>query len=333
MDEIFTDVEVITNQYGVRELFSCTSSSSTSPLQIISSIEADSKGQFFATGGVSKFLEIYDFKTFAVKQNIETSSKISCIAWNQFNNSKLYNSDYNGTLSMHDITTGKELASWTGHEKRIWSLDASPIDPNRIVTGSDDCHVKLWAEGSKSSILDFNVRANVCSVRFHPTNSNIVALSAADHRVLLFDLRKSNRPLASEKQHKKSVSYVRFTESGDLVSAATDCSLKLWSCKDFNLKPIRTFTGHVNEKNFVGLSVQDDLYAIGSEDNSVYIYHKYYSQPILKYTIPNKCPLTGDLLPSEPSSFVSSVSWAKSFDSPVLLVANSMGAIRVLSIE
>lgn len=308
-------------------------SSSSSSCQIISSIEADSKGQFFAAGGVPKIIEIYDFENFQITQRIETPAKVSCLAWNQFNNSKLYSSDYNGALSLHDTTTAKTVAIWTGHEKRIWSLDASQIDPNRIITGSDDCHIKVWAEGKKSSVLDINVRANVCSVRFHPTDSNIIAASAADHRVFLFDLRKTNRPLANEKQHKKSVSYVRFTESGDLVTAATDCSLKLWSCKDFSIKPIRTFTGHLNEKNFVGLSVNNGLFAVGSEDNSVYIYDRFCTRPVLKYSIPNKCPLTGVVLPTEPSSFVSAVSWAKRFDANVLLVANSLGAIRVLANE
>lgn len=31
----------------------------------------------------------------------------------------------------------------------------------------------------------------------------------------------------------------------------------------------RTFTGHENEKNFVGLSAEGDLYACGSEANEV----------------------------------------------------------------
>ncbi len=329
--DFLSEIEANFKRYSLRELFSGSSSSTSH--QIVSSIEGSADGQYFAAGGVSKVIDIYDFNTFNVVKKIEASAKISCLAWNQFTAQKLYSSDYNGVLVLQDTVTGKSLAFWAEHEKRIWSLDTSSIDPHRCATGSDDCHVKIWAEGSKSSVLGINVRANVCSVRFHPTESNIIAVSAADHRVFLFDLRKSNRPIASEKEHKKSVSYVRFTQSGELLSAATDCSLKLWSCANYKIKPERTYLGHVNEKNFVGLSVKNNLFAVGSEDNSVYIYHKYSSQPLLKYSIPNKCPLTGDILPSEPSSFVSSVSWLKQLDANILLVANSLGEVRVLSIE
>lgn len=39
---------------------------------------------------------------------------------------------------------------------------------------------------------------------------------------------------------------------------------------------IRTLKGHTNEKNFVGLSVNSDYIACGSETNEVCVYHKVY---------------------------------------------------------
>ena len=35
-----------------------------------------------------------------------------------------------------------------------------------------------------------------------------------------------------------------------------------------------SFTGHQNEKNFVGLATDGDYIACGSEDNSLYVYYK-----------------------------------------------------------
>ena len=35
-----------------------------------------------------------------------------------------------------------------------------------------------------------------------------------------------------------------------------------------------SFTGHQNEKNFVGLSTDGEYIACGSEDNSLYLYYK-----------------------------------------------------------
>ena len=37
---------------------------------------------------------------------------------------------------------------------------------------------------------------------------------------------------------------------------------------------VRTFRGHANEKNFVGLTVNSEFLACGSETNEVFVYHK-----------------------------------------------------------
>lgn len=74
--------------------------------------------------------------------------------------------------------------------------------------------------------------------------------------------------------HKKAVSYVKFLNTHEIISAGTDGTLKLW---DVNKPPfcLRSFVGgHVNEKNFVGLATNGDYIACGSEDNSLCIYYK-----------------------------------------------------------
>ena len=65
--------------------------------------------------------------------------------------------------------------------------------------------------------------------------------------------------------HRKAVSYVRFLAGSEVVSASTDSTLRMWDARA--LAPSRTFSGHTNEKNFVGLSVDQDFIACGSETN------------------------------------------------------------------
>jgi len=70
------------------------------------------------------------------------------------------------------------------------------------------------------------------------------------------------------------VSYVKFLNTNEIISAGTDGQLKLW---DINKQPycVRSFVGgHINEKNFVGLATNGDYIACGSEDNSLCIYYK-----------------------------------------------------------
>jgi E3 ubiquitin-protein ligase RFWD2 len=65
---------------------------------------------------------------------------------------------------------------------------------------------------------------------------------------------------------------------------STDSTIKMW---DFDTKDcLRTFKGHQNEKNFVGLSVNDDWISCGSETNTVYTYHKNASAPVVQYKFP-----------------------------------------------
>ena len=63
------------------------------------------------------------------------------------------------------------------------------------------------------------------------------------------------------------MSYVRYLNNSELVSASTDSTLRMWDTKACTAA--RTFSGHNNEKNFVGLSVDADFIACGSESNEV----------------------------------------------------------------
>ena len=60
---------------------------------------------------------------------------------------------------------------------------------------------------------------------------------------------------------------MRYLSAGELVSASTDSTLRMWDVQAH--RELRTFSGHMNEKNFVGLSVDGDFTACGSETNEV----------------------------------------------------------------
>lgn len=311
--------------------------------QIISSIEIDKSGGIFATAGVLKQIKLYKLDTAIAAQTrrnypileIKCDSKISCLSWNPFYEERLGSADYEGIVNLYDTQTGKSLNSWTEHEKRCWSIDTSALDPQRILSGSDDSKVKLWSQKSQKSLLTLDIRSNVCSARFSPIDSNVIAVGAADHRVFLFDLRKPSIPILNEKRHTKAVSYVRFSGTDRLISASTDSSLRSWNITPKSDQIV--FKGHVNEKNFVGLSIDssEGLIATGSEDNSVYIYDGILNSPVLKCPMLTQCPLTGTPMEDEQSAFVSSVTWANQFDedgNPILLAANSTGNIKIFSI-
>ena len=55
---------------------------------------------------------------------------------------------------------------------------------------------------------------------------------------------------------------------------------------------VRTFTGHTNEKNFVGLTANGDYITCGSENSAVYTYYKALSKPIVSFKFHSANPAT-----------------------------------------
>lgn len=152
-----------------------------------------------------------------------------------------------------------------------------------------------------------------------------IAFGSADHHIHYFDLRNTSSPISVVRGHRKAVSYVRFLTASRMVSASTDCSLRLWDINTHIASSLstsvlqeplkRTFSGHLNEKNFVGLSVNStgEYLACGSETNQVYVYFTHLPKPVAVYPFGNPIDaVTGLALADEdPTQFVSSVCWKR----------------------
>ncbi|KAF5746115.1 photoregulatory zinc-finger protein COP1 [Tripterygium wilfordii] len=299
---------------------------------IVSSIEFDRDDELFATAGVSRRIKIFDFSTVVNERTdvqcpvveMSTRSKLSCLSWNKYDKHHIASSDYEGIVTVWDATTRQSVMEYEEHEKRAWSVDFSHTDPSMLVSGSDDCKVKVWCTNQEASVLNIDMKANICCVKYNPGSSNYIAVGSADHHIHYFDIRNSSQPLHVFSGHKKTVSYVKFLSNNELASASTDGTLRLWDVKD-NL-PVRTFRGHSNEKNFVGLTVNSDYIACGSETNEVYVYHKEICKPVTWHRFGS--PNTDDTDEDAGSYFISAVCWKN--DSPTMLTANSQGTIKVL---
>ncbi|KAG6423545.1 hypothetical protein SASPL_113945 [Salvia splendens] len=299
---------------------------------IVSSIEFDRDDELFATAGVSRRIKVFEFSSVVNEPagvqcpvaEMMTRSKLSCLSWNKCTKSHIASSDYEGIVTVWDVTTRQSVMEYEEHEKRAWSVDFSPTEPSMLVSGSDDCKVKVWCTKQEASALNIDMKANICSVKYNPGSSVHIAVGSADHNIYYYDLRNISQPLHTLGGHRKAVSYVKFLSNNELGSASTDNTLRLWDVKE-NV-PLRIFRGHANEKNFVGLSVNSEYLACGSETNEVYAYHKAISRPAAWHRFVNS---GGDEAEEEPVSyFISAVCWKS--DSPTMLTANSQGTIKVL---
>ncbi|XP_073449512.1 E3 ubiquitin-protein ligase COP1 isoform X3 [Aquarana catesbeiana] len=308
---------------------------------IVSSIEFDRDCDYFAIAGVTKKIKVYEYGTViqdAVdihypENEMTCNSKISCISWSSYHKNLLASSDYEGTVILWDGFTGQRSKVYQEHEKRCWSVDFNLMDPKLLASGSDDAKVKLWSTNLDNSVASIEAKANVCCVKFSPSSRYHLAFGCADHCVHYYDLRNTKQPIMVFKGHRKAVSYAKFVNGEEIVSASTDSQLKLWNVSRPHC--LRSFKGHINEKNFVGLASNGDYIACGSENNSLYLYYKGLSKTLLTFKFDTvKSVLDKDRKEDDTNEFVSAVCWRALPDgeSNVLIAANSQGTIKVLEL-
>ncbi|PKU42168.1 e3 ubiquitin-protein ligase rfwd2 isoform x2 [Limosa lapponica baueri] len=282
---------------------------------IVSSIEFDRDCDYFAIAGVTKKIKVYEYGTViqdAVdihypENEMTCNSKISCISWSSYHKNLLASSDYEGTVILWD--------GFTGQRSKVYQLC-------RVWTFSISCvyGVKLWSTNLDNSVASIEAKANVCCVKFSPSSRYHLAFGCADHCVHYYDLRNTKQPIMVFKGHRKAVSYAKFVSGEEIVSASTDSQLKLWNVG----KPhcLRSFKGHINEKNFVGLASNGDYIACGSENNSLYLYYKGLSKTLLTFKFDTvKSVLDKDRKEDDTNEF----------ESNVLIAANSQGTIKATS--
>jgi len=337
---------------------------------IVSSIEFDRDYEHFAVAGVSKKIKLYEYESvlnntvdshYPTKEVLCTA-KLSCISWNPYLRNYLASSDYDGFVTIWDMATAQKVRTFQEHEKRSWSVDFCSSDPKLLASSSDDCRVKIWSTHNDYSVTTIDAKSNVCCVKFKPDSQYNIVFGTADHNLYYFDLRNTREPCHLLKGHKKAVSYARFLSNNEIVSASTDSQLRLWRVTEGQC--LRTYRGHINEKNFVGLAVSNGYVVCGSETNTVHLYQREISRPLLNYKFDDQTNATSKTTMTSTTStsttttttaaaatitsstatssnertkkdesgseFVSAMCWSNREN--ILLAANSQGVVKVLEL-
>nr|XP_016503260.1 PREDICTED: E3 ubiquitin-protein ligase COP1-like isoform X1 [Nicotiana tabacum] len=166
---------------------------------IVSSIEFDRDDELFATAGVSRRIKVFDFSSVVNEPadvhcpvvEMSTRSKLSCLSWNKYTKNHIASSDYDGIVTVWDVTTRQSVMEYEEHEKRAWSVDFSRTDPSMLVSGSDDCKVKVWCTKQEASVLNIDMKANICCVKYNPGSGVHIAVNS------LFYIEVSSIPYIS----------------------------------------------------------------------------------------------------------------------------------------
>jgi len=235
-------------------------------------------------------ISMYDYeevvrgKTVEPKQQIVSDSIVGCMSYNSYFRSKISTGGSNGTVNIWCLRDGSNYANWKEHSRRVWSVDFSLAKPTLLSSSSEDNTVKIWCINQPKSVSTIKCKIGACIVRFNPFVPDQIAVGSADHSIYYYDLRYTHSPLITLDGHRKTVSNLRFLSKNEFVSSSVDNTLKLWDTSNAaDNMCVRTYSGHVNHKNFVGLSCTGDYISCGSEDNSVVTYHKDFSNPAIAH--------------------------------------------------
>ncbi|KAL5727563.1 RING-type E3 ubiquitin transferase [Ranunculus cassubicifolius] len=314
----------------------------------LGSIEFDPSDQLLATGGIARKIRIYTLKSLLPNDDLTqgtslvehssacdyyicTPAKLSCLRWKPNTSSRIIGAgDYDGVITEYDLERSTSIFERDEHGgRRIWSFDYSRSSATVGASGSDDGTMQMWdtrcdRTQSVATAQPSMSGSPVCSVEFDPFGGEYIAIGCADRRAYIYDARNMLNPVSIYSGHQKTVSYVRFLGDGMMVSAGTDGCLKLWNGN--GAQTMRTYKGHSNNRNFVGLSVwrNGGLLGCGSESGEVFVYDKRWGNPMWVHGLE---PMVGA---GRDKRFVSSVCWMQVGDDQCTLVAGgSDGVLQV----
>ncbi|XP_010519483.1 PREDICTED: WD repeat-containing protein RUP2 [Tarenaya hassleriana] len=322
-----------------------SSSPSVAASDVIGAIEFDPTDKIIATGGISRKIRFYgldslshkisgDGDAAACEYYICTPAKLSSLRWRPRSDGRVIGSgDYDGVVTEYDLEKRSPVFERDEHGgRRVWSVDYTRLAGASVVgaSGSDDGTVHVWDPRSRPENSIAIVRPGrssaVCCVEFEPSGGATIAVGCADRRGYVYDVRKLVEPALTLEGHAKTVSYVRFLDVHTVVTAGTDGCLKLWKIDGGGGRVGRTYEGHVNSRNFVGLSVwrNGGLFGCGSENNRVFVYDRRWSRPVWVHEF-EPAGMTG-----LEQRFVSSVCWRQSgVDQCTLVAGGSDGVLQV----
>ncbi|CAG9466694.1 unnamed protein product [Pedinophyceae sp. YPF-701] len=313
---------------------------------VVSGVAFDPAGAHFAIAGAARFLEIRRLQDMFPEDGESRlsanplpllvypwHSKLCGLSWSPLDGSLVVASDHSGSVMAWDLGTGEGPPAWRveAHERRAWSVHCNPHDARLVLSGSDDGKVRMSSVRDAMPIVSMNAGTNVCSVRWNPVESNIVAAGCSNRTVCIFDIRSPAAPLRVLTGHKKAVSYVSFLSASELVSSSTDSTIALWSLDAKGggaSQPRVRMQGHANTRHFVGLAVEQDWVVTGGENMEVSVYHKELPASVARAAVS-----TGEnrAAGGTTGAFVSAVSWAPGSD--VIVAGTSLGGIYALKLS
>jgi len=209
------------------------------------------------------------------------------------------------TIALWDYETGAKVKKFKGHNSFVNSCCPARRGPELVVSGSDDCTVKLWDSRKKTAIQTFQNTYPVTAVCFNDNSSQIMS-GGIDNIIKVWDLRK-NDVMFKMSGHTDTPTGFRLSPDGSfLLTNAMDNTVRIWDIRAFAPaeRCLKLFTGvhHNFEKNLLKCAWSPDgrYISAASADRFVYVWDTVTRKLLYKLPGHNGSVNDVDFHPSEP---------------------------------
>jgi len=190
----------------------------------------------------------------------------------------IYTASTDKTVGVFDVASGSRIKRLKGHTSYVNSVHPARRGEPMIVSGSDDCMIKVWDQRKRNAVQSLNNMYQVTAVTFNDTTDQIIS-GGIDNQVKIWDLRDSTQPLHCMAGHTDTVTGISLSPDGaNVLTNAMDNTLRVWDIRPFapEERCVKIITGHQHnfEKNLLHCKWSPDgaMVAAGSADRFVYVW-------------------------------------------------------------
>jgi len=239
----------------------------------LSAVKYSMNGKFLACASADNTIKIYEAESFNICHTLKGHALgISDIAWSH--DSKLLASGSDDkTVCIWDVQSGELLKVLKGHTNYVFCVKFNRTS-SLLCSGSYDESVRIWDVKTGNLVRTLPAHSDpVTSVDFSKDGLTLIS-GSYDGLVRIWDTNTGTclKTLCDDSNH--PISYVEFsTNCKYILSVNLNSKINLWIMDVEVPKVIRSYSGHVNEKQCHFAQFHTSKYIImGSEDNRVYVW-------------------------------------------------------------
>ncbi|TRY72088.1 hypothetical protein TCAL_12366 [Tigriopus californicus] len=264
-------------------------------------------GQILASGGFDRTICLWNVYGECENYHVISavhSGAILDLHFSYEDGQYLYTASTDKTVGIFNTRTGQRLKRLKGHTNYVNSVHPARRGDPLVVSGSDDCSIRVWDQRKRNSVQTLNSMYQVTAVTFNDTAEQVIS-AGIDNQVKIWDLRKPTQPAYMLPGHTDTITGISLSPDGSYVlTNAMDNTLRIWDIRPFvqTDRCTKIITGghpnrhqHNFEKNLLKCCWSPDgaMVSAGSSDRFVYIWDT--SSRRILYKLPGHLGAVNDI--------------------------------------